>query len=60
MTSLRRELRHGSSSRARPLPEGAGEKDIRASYEDGILEIRVPVREPAPPAEPTTIRITRG
>lgn len=56
----RRELRHGSFSRALPLPEGAEEKDIRASYKDGMLEIRVPVSEPAPEPEPTTIQITRG
>jgi HSP20 family protein len=56
----RRELRYGSFSRTLPLPDGAEEKDIRASYKDGILEIRVPVREPAPPAEPTKISISRG
>ena len=56
----RRELRYGSFSRTLPLPEGADDKDIQASYKDGILEIRVPVREPAPPAEPTKISITRG
>lgn len=56
----RRELRYGRFSRTLPLPDGADEEDIQASYEDGILEIRVPVSEPAPPAEPTTIPITRG
>lgn len=56
----RRELRYGSFSRTLPLPEGTADEDIRASYKDGILEIRVPVREPAPPARPTTIPITRG
>ena len=56
----RRELRYGSFSRTLPLPEDADEKDIQASYKDGILEIRVPVSEPAPPAEPTKISISRG
>ena len=39
---LRRELRYGSLSRALPLPEGITESDITATYEAGILEIRVP------------------
>ena len=56
----RRELRYGSSSRTLPLPEGADEKDIRASYKDGILEIRVPVSAPPGPAEPTKISVSRG
>jgi len=45
---VRRELRYGSLSRMLPLPEGVAESDITATYEDGILEIRVPVPEPAP------------
>ena len=46
---LRRELRYGSLSRALPLPEGITESDITATYEAGILEIRVPEprQEPA-------------
>ena len=56
----RRELRYGSFSRTLPLPEGADDKDIQATYKDGILEIRVPVSEPAPPSEPTRISISRG
>jgi HSP20 family protein len=46
---LRRELRYGSFSRTLPLPEGATESDITATYRAGILEIRVlePKREPA-------------
>lgn len=46
---LRRELRYGSLSRALPLPEGIAESDITATYQAGILEIRVPEpkQEPA-------------
>jgi len=49
---FRRELRYGSFSRNLPLPEGCSEADVKASYKDGILEIRVPapkaaVEEPA-------------
>jgi HSP20 family protein len=56
----RHELRYGSFSRTLPLPEGAAESDIKASYKDGILEIRIPVAEPAPATEPTRIAVTKG
>jgi HSP20 family protein len=56
----RHELRYGSFSRALPLPEGASESDIKATYKDGILEIRVPVTEPVAAAEPTKIAVTKG
>jgi HSP20 family protein len=46
---LRHELRYGAFRRTLPLPEGVSESDIKASYKDGILEIRVPV-----PAEPAS------
>jgi HSP20 family protein len=45
---LRREIRHGSFERTLPLPEGVTEKDIRATYKDGILEIMVPKAELEP------------
>lgn len=38
----RHELRYGSFSRSLPLPTGTKESDITASYDNGILEIRVP------------------
>jgi HSP20 family protein len=55
----RRELRYGSFHRDLPLPAGCSEDDIKASYKDGILEIRVP----APSAEAkaaTKVSITKG
>lgn len=39
----RRELRYGSFVRDVALPEGASEKDVKATYKDGILEVRVPM-----------------
>ena len=39
---VRRELRYGSLSRSLPLPAGATEADITATYKDGVLEIRIP------------------
>jgi HSP20 family protein len=39
----RSEFRYGSFARTIPLPSGATEKDVVATYEDGILEVRVPL-----------------
>jgi len=40
----RTEIRYGSFSRILPLPANTKEDDIEASYKDGILEVRAPVR----------------
>jgi len=45
---VRREMRYGSFARTLPLPDGADESDVSASYKDGILEVRVPVATPEP------------
>lgn len=39
----RSEFRYGSFSRAVPLPAGATDQDVKATYKDGILEVRVPI-----------------
>ena len=39
------------------LPEGAVESDVKATYTDGILEVRVPVGRT--PAAPSKIPVTR-
>lgn len=44
-TSHRTEFRYGSFTRAVPLPPGAREEDITASYDKGILTVTVPVDE---------------
>jgi HSP20 family protein len=41
----RKELRYGSFRRDLPLPVECSEEDVKATYLDGILEIRVPVAE---------------
>lgn len=41
----RSEFRYGSFSRDIPLPAGAGQDDVVASYHDGVLEVRIPVQE---------------
>jgi HSP20 family protein len=56
----RHEMRYGSLTRTLPLADGATEADIKASYKDGILEIRVPVAEPVPASEPTKIAVSKG
>jgi HSP20 family protein len=52
---MRRELHYGSFARTLPLPEGVVESDIKASYRDGILEIRI--KAPKAVAKPDTTRI---
>jgi HSP20 family protein len=45
---VRQEFRYGSFARDLPLPSGVGEADVKASYKDGILEVRVPMPETKP------------
>jgi HSP20 family protein len=52
----RSELRYGTFSRVMPLPVGASEQDITATYTAGILEIRVPFDQKK--AEATRIPVT--
>lgn len=58
--SYRSEFRYGSFSRNIPLPDGVKEEDIKASYTNGVLEVRAPLPEQAQPAEPKKLPITRG
>ena len=41
----RSELRYGAFDRSVPLPSGADEPQVKATYKDGILEVRVPVKD---------------
>ncbi len=54
------ETRCGRLTRTLPLPGGATEAGITATYKDGILVIRVPVRERPLRRQPLTIRVTTG
>jgi HSP20 family protein len=51
------ERRHGSFRRTIGLPQGVGEKDIRADYKDGVLELHV--TKPKAP-QPRRIQIGKG
>jgi HSP20 family protein len=53
----RSEFHYGSFYRAIPLPLDATEADVRATYKDGILEVRVPCERKQ--EEPTKIQVTR-
>jgi len=55
----RHEMRYGSFTRTLPLAEGATEDDIKASYKDGVLEIRVPVAQAPAQTEPKQIAVSR-
>ncbi|WP_424531467.1 Hsp20/alpha crystallin family protein [Sphaerisporangium viridialbum] len=41
----RTEFRYGEFSRSIPLPPNAQEKDVKAVYHDGILEVDIPLAE---------------
>ena len=47
----RSEFRYGSFSRSVPLPAGATDEDVKATFANGILEVRVPVNGAKPEAK---------
>lgn len=55
----RSEFRYGSFVRRFPLPAGTKEEDVKASYTDGILKIRVPVGDEVKEST-TRVPVTRG
>jgi HSP20 family protein len=57
---FRSEFRYGAFSRSIPLPEGIKQEDIKASYTDGVLEVRTPLPEPAVESGRRKLPITRG
>lgn len=57
---FRSEFHYGRLTRSVVLPEGASASDVKATYEDGILEIRVPAPRPATASEPTKIAVSRA
>ncbi|GAA2136279.1 HSP20 family protein [Arthrobacter sp. TE12231] len=58
--SYRSEFRYGSFLRTLPLPADVKEEDIKATYKDGVLEVRTPVPERAlAESKATKLPITR-
>ena len=55
---VRSEFRYGSYTRTLPMPKGASEDDVKATYKDGILEVTVPVKREA--VERQRVAVTRG
>ncbi|HEY8527135.1 MAG TPA: Hsp20/alpha crystallin family protein [Acidimicrobiales bacterium] len=53
--SFRSEFRYGMFARTVPLPAGASDDDVKASYQDGVLEVRVSVGEPKTEAKKVPI-----
>lgn len=58
-SGYRSEFRYGTFSRTVNLPAAVNEQDIKASYTDGILEVRVPVPEQSG-NQARKIPVTRG
>lgn len=52
------EFHYGSFSRSIPLPRGASPQDVKASYKDGVLEVRVPAVGTS--SESHRVEISRG
>lgn len=44
---FRSEFRYGAFERTLPLPPGATVDDVKATYEDGVVEIRIPAAMPS-------------
>lgn len=58
---FRSEFRYGSFSRTVPLPDDVKEEDIRATYTNGVLEVRTPLPDKAAGlAAPKKLPITRA
>ena len=53
------EFRYGTFSRSVTLPAGVTQDDVQATYQDGVLEVRVPIPE-EPVSGARRIPITRG
>jgi HSP20 family protein len=54
----RSEFRYGSFARLLTLPAGAVPDDVKATYHDGVLEVRVPISSER--AAATKIPVARG
>jgi HSP20 family protein len=54
----RSEFHYGQFSRTLPLPRGVGADEVIADYTDGILEVRLPLREAGP--GPVRVAVSRG
>jgi HSP20 family protein len=48
---FRREIRYGSFERSISLPKGIKAEDLKATYRDGVLELRAPMPKEATPKE---------
>lgn len=56
----RRELRYGSFARSLALPDGVEAKNITATYNDGILEVRVPLPAGPPHGAERRVPVSRS
>jgi HSP20 family protein len=54
----RTEVRYGERSRSIPLPRGVSQDGIIATYEDGVLEVRIQLPEESEP-QTTKVRVVR-
>jgi HSP20 family molecular chaperone IbpA len=50
------EFRYGSFTRSVRLPAGTTAEEVKATYDDGILEVRVPVKEAETPVQSIAVK----
>jgi HSP20 family protein len=53
----RRELRYGAFARTLPLPVEVKSEEAKATYKDGVLEVRIPKSERV---KPTSVKVQVG
>jgi len=56
----RHEFPYGRLTRSLPLSDGASTDDVTARYDDGILEIRIPIAAPAAAPDPKKITVSKA
>jgi HSP20 family protein len=58
-SGYRSEMYYGAYARSIALPEGTSEKDVKATYKNGILEVRLPMTK-TQEIHGTKVPVTRG
>lgn len=56
--TFRSEFQYGSFHRTVALPKGATADDVKATYKDGVLEVRLPMRQATDPVAKVPIART--
>ena len=58
MEGRRSEFRYGKLARHLTLPTGAMPERIKATYDRGVLEVRIPMKEPVVTSKHVPVTVT--